>query len=90
MVELPGLTVSVRRFEVAGDQLRARFQVVSGAPVGELRLLLPDGSVVPVAAVDDELVSEPFGNAAAPPAKTSVITLAMGSLLVPFVAGSPR
>lgn len=90
IVELPGLTFSYQGLEALGDQLRARFQVVSGAATGAMRLLLPDGSVVPVQAVDDELVSDPFGSAAAPPLKTSVIALGVNGILVPFVTGSPR
>lgn len=90
IVELPGLTISYSGLETTGGQLRARFQVVSGATTEDMRLLLPDGSAVPVQTVADELVSDPFGNPAAPPAKTSVITLRIGSVLVPFIAGSPR
>ena len=90
VVELPDLSLSYSGLETVEGQLQARFQVVSGAATGDMRLLLPDGSAVPVEVVGDELVSDPFGSAAAPPAKTSVITLGIGSVLVPFVAGSPR
>ncbi len=90
VVELSGLTFSYSGLETVGGQLRARFQVVSGAATGGIRLLLPDGSAVPVQTDGGELVSDLFGSAAAPPAKTSIITLIVGSALVPFVAGSPH
>lgn len=90
VVDLPDLSFSYSGLEAVSGQLRARFHIASGAANGEITLLLPDGSAVPTRVVDEELLSDVFGSTAAPPAKTSIITLRVAGYLVPFVVGSPR
>jgi hypothetical protein len=86
-VAVGGATLTYDGLEIQGDQLVARFVVVGGLLDEPLRLILAEGGPVDVTQVGTDLVSEPFGSAASPPASRQTLTLQVGTSLIQFIVG---
>jgi hypothetical protein len=89
-VEVASGTVVYLGLARSGGQIVARFQIVRGTLPVLPRLSAPPGETVGMAPNGDLLESEPFGDAADPPAREATITLVVGDLLIPFEAGKVR
>lgn len=86
-VAVSGATLTFLGLEPTGDQLRARFDIQSGTVTGA-KLVTPSGEVVDLHATGTDLVSDPFGSAASPPAKTAHLDLKVGDRIYLFEAGT--
>lgn len=85
-VEVGGATVTFLGIERAGDQFRARFDVKSGSLTDAQ--LMASGEVVDLHSTAGDLVSDPFGSAASPPAKSAHLILKVGDRFYLFEAGT--
>ena len=85
-VAIRGAAIAFLGLERSGDQLRARFDLQSGSVTGA-RLVTPSGAVIDLHASGGDLLSELFGSAAAPPAKTAHLGLMVGDRIYLFEAG---
>jgi hypothetical protein len=89
-VEVASGTVVYLGLARSDGQIVARFQIVRGTLPMPARLAAPSGETVDMTPDGDLLESEPFGDAADPPAREATITLVVGDQLIPFEAGKVR
>ncbi len=71
-------------------RLEVRLQVESGVLPSDASVGTPDGERLSLSDRDSIVRSEPFGDAAEPPASDATLTLAVGDLLVPLQVGKVR
>lgn len=86
VVPVPGGTISYVGLSEIDGRLVAAFATSGTVPAGAT-LLVVGSPEVALVVTGDQLLSEPFGDSSTPPSHDEVLTVRIGDLLIPFLAG---